>query len=247
MKKNTIAALWLTAITSLTWAKEINAQVNDTIDEAQHKIVNVFKDQKRVDPKNTITFEEAQNLSQDTIKIQDIKNILKDKEFVNKFTNTECVNELLKVNNLNKDDVEKMIQDILNSENEEAQNLSQDTINIQEIKNLLNDKVLVDKLANDEGIKALLKEYNVNEDDAEKFIQDVLNSDITIWIVKKIMENQNVNEMEDGHETLAIILWSVIALWLVFFTGFGGLVIKRKPNEYSIKEQKAFDKKMKNS
>ena len=83
MNKNTIAALWLAAITSLTWAKEINAQVNDTIDEAQHKIVNVFKDQQNVDPKNTITFEEAQNLSQDTIKIQDIKNILKDKEFVN--------------------------------------------------------------------------------------------------------------------------------------------------------------------
>ena len=110
--KKTLTTLWLAASLALYWVPKANAQINKNSDETQHKIENVFKDQQRVDPKNTITFEEAQNLSQDTIKIQDIKNILKDKEFVNKFTNTECVKELLKVNNLNKDDVEKMIQDI---------------------------------------------------------------------------------------------------------------------------------------
>jgi hypothetical protein len=73
-----------------------------------------------------------------------------------------------------------MIQDILNSENEETPNYTQDTINIQEIKNLLNDKALIDKFANDEGIKALFKEYNVNDDEAEQIIKDILNSDVTI-------------------------------------------------------------------
>ena len=186
--KKSLTTLWLVASLALSWAPKANAQVNDTIDEAQHKIVNVFKDQQNVDPKNTITFEEAQNISQDTINIQDIKDLLKDKEFVNKFINTECVKELLKVNNLNKYDVEKMIEYILKSGNEEIQNISQDTINTNEIKNLLNDKALIDKLANDEDIKALFNEYNLNEGDAEKYIQDILNSDFTIWLIEETLE-----------------------------------------------------------
>ena len=128
----------------------------------------------------------------------------------------------------NNDETQHKIENVFTKSGKEAQNFMQDTTNIQEIKNLLKDEEFVRKLTNDERIKPLLKEYNLNEKDVEKFIEDIINSDVAIWVIKENLKNKDINKIEKKSDKKVLIIWIIGWVLLSLLLFFPELFVKRR-------------------